>query len=249
MIELDRVSLCRGRTEVLHELSLSIPGGEITAVVGRSGVGKTTLIKALNGLLAPARGAIRVAGLGSLGEQRSLAAHRHHTATVFQDHALIDRLSALDNVLLGLADRRRAWSPLPWSQAFRTRAAAALAEVGLLARANDRVARLSGGERQRVGVARALVRRPRLLLGDEPFASVDPALVHQMGETLRAEVAESGLTVVLVMHQMETALAMADKVVALVDGGIAYDGPAAAFGAGEQARVFGTPALEPRTSA
>ncbi len=239
MINLQRVSLRRGQKEVLHDVSICIPAGAITAVVGRSGVGKSTLIGALNGLLSPCSGSIAVAGIGVLDGVAAMRVHRRQTATVFQDHALIARLPALDNVLLGLADQRHSWSPLPWSRDFQIRAAAALDEVGLLDRANVKVSQLSGGERQRVGVARALVRKPRLLLGDEPFASVDPALVRQMGNALREQVARSGLTVVLVMHQIETALAMADKVVALVNGRVAFDGPATAFNREVHEQVFG----------
>lgn len=239
MIDLHQVSLCRGAAEVLHGVSMSIPAAAITAVVGRSGVGKTTLIGALNGLLAPSSGNISVAGIGPLDRREAWQAHRRQTATVFQNHALIDRLSALDNVLLGLADQRHPLSPWPWSRDFQRQAAAALDDVGLLHRAHARVFRLSGGERQRVGVARALVRKPQLLLGDEPFSSVDPALVRQMGDTLREQVGRSGLTVVLVMHQIETALAMADKVIALVDGRVAFDGPASQFDRAAHGRVFG----------
>lgn len=239
MIELDHVTLHRGRAAVLRDVSLHFPAATITALVGPSGVGKTTLLGALNGLFAPSSGRIRVAGIGCLDQPDSLQRHRQRTATVFQDHALIDRLSALDNVLLGLADQRHPLSPLPWPQRFQTRAALALDRVGLLERANDRVDRLSGGERQRVGVARALVREPQLLLGDEPFAAVDPALLRRMGDDLRQHVDRGGLTVVLVMHQIEAALHIADRVVALAAGRVAYDGAAAGFDAATQAAVFG----------
>ena len=120
----------------------------------------------------------------------------------------------------------------------RRQAAEALEEVGLLHRANTRVMRLSGGERQRVGIARALVRKPELLFGDEPFSSIDLVLVRQMSATLRRTVARSGATIVVVLHQLETALALADWVVGLADGQIAFSGPVEAFGSTEQARVF-----------
>lgn len=174
-VALDRLTVRRGGRDILRDISLSFAEGTITAVVGPSGVGKTTLMGCLNGLLPAAAGTVVVAGAGRLDNAKALREARRHTATVFQDHALIDRLPAIDNVLLGLADSRHPLSPLPWPQALRRRAAQALDEVGLLGRATARTAHLSGGERQRVGIARALVRRPRLLLGDEPFASVDPA--------------------------------------------------------------------------
>ena len=128
----------------------------------------------------------------------------------------------------------------------RRRAAEALEEVGLIHRANTRVMRLSGGERQRVGIARALVRRADLLLGDEPFSSVDLVLVRQMSATLRRAVARSGATIVIVLHQLETALALADWVLGLADGQVAFNGPVEAFGAAAQARVFRQKPIEAR---
>lgn len=238
MLILDGVTVRRGKNTVLHDLSLTIPAGSVTAVVGRSGAGKTTLLRTLNGLIRPDAGTVAVTGIGALSDAAALREHRRRTATVFQDHALIDRLPAIDNVLLGLADTRHPLSLLPWPPEHRRRAAEALADVGLLDRATARTGRLSGGERQRVGLARALVRRPSLLLGDEPFASVDPTLVRHFSGEIRRAVSRSGLTVVIVLHQIDTALTLADRVVGLADGRIAFDGPAADFDAGAQAGIF-----------
>ena len=237
-LRLDRLSVRRGGQEVLQDINLTIQAGTITAIVGRSGVGKTTLIRSLTGLITPSAGTIRVFGVGDLDNPQNLREHRRLTATVFQDHALIDRLPAIDNVLLGLSDQRHPLSPLPWPTSLRRRAAEALDEVGMLHRATARTANLSGGERQRVGIARALVRRPRLLLGDEPFASVDPTLVRSLSDEFRRLVLRSGLTVVLVLHQIETARAIADRIIGLADGGVAFDGPARDFGARAQALIF-----------
>jgi len=238
LVALERVTVCRGARKVLREVNLSFAAGTVTAIVGRSGVGKTTLLSVLNGLLKPDRGSVAVAGLGALDCGPVLRRHRGRTATIFQEHALIGRLSAIDNVLLGLADARHPLSPLPWPKAMRLEAAVALAEVGLLERATTRVSQLSGGERQRVGVARALVRRPSLLLADEPFASLDPALTRQLSEHLRAAVSRLGLTVVIVLHQIDAARALSDRIVGLRDGRAAFDAPARAFDATAQAAIF-----------
>lgn len=237
-LRLDHLGVRRGGVDVLQEITLAIPAGSVTAIVGRSGVGKTTLIHSLTGLITPSAGAIHVAGIGTLDEPHALREHRRRSATIFQDHALIGRLPAIDNVLLGLADLRHPLSLLPWKSSFRRRAAEALDDVGLLHRADTRTSHLSGGERQRVGIARALVRRPRLLLGDEPFASVDPTLVRSLGDEIRRLVARSGLTVVLVLHQIELARSIADRIVGLADGRVVFDAPAAEFGPLAQARVF-----------
>lgn len=248
-LTVEGLTVWRGGRCVLEEVGFSLASGSITAIVGRSGVGKTTLIHCLNGLIRPDAGVISVPGLGSLGEPETLRRHRQTSATVYQDHALIGRLSALDNVLLGLADLRHPLSPLPWSREHRRQAAQALEDVGLLFRASARVRDLSGGERQRVGLARALVRKPRLLLGDEPFASADPSLVRRFGDELRLAVVRTGLTVVLVLHQLDVALHLADRVIGLSEGRVAFDGPAAGFGPAEQERVFkgmfGLPEGEP----
>lgn len=201
-------------------------------------------MRTLNGLLPPAQGVVSVAEFGPLDNPVAWQEMRRRTATVFQDHALIDRLTAIDNVLLGLADSRHPLSLLPWPRSFRIRAAQALDEVGLLGRATARVAQLSGGERQRVGIARALVRRPRLLLGDEPFAAVDLALARRLGDEFRHLVARSNLTVILVLHQLQMARTLADRIVGLANGRVAFDGSATEFDASAEHRIFGTATSE-----
>ena len=147
-------------------------------------------------------------------------------------------MTALDNVLLGLADRRHPLSPLPWPKEMKQQAAQVLDEVGLLDRAGARVRDLSGGERQRVGLARALVRRPRLLLGDEPFASADPVLTRAFSDDIRRAVDRGGLTVLLVLHQLEVAVRLADRIIGLADGQVVYNGSAEHFTADARRRVF-----------
>ena len=247
-VTLDRVTLQRNRKDILRDLSLTFGQGTITAVVGCSGVGKSTLMGALNGLLLPASGSISIAGAGRLDDPKSLREARRGTATIFQDHALIDRLPAIDNVLLGLADMRHPLSPLPWPRALRIRAATALEEVGLLSRATARTSQLSRGERQRVGIARALVRRPRLLLGDEPFASVDPVLARQLGAEFRRLVIRNGLTVILVLHQIPLARTLADRLVGLAAGRVVFDGPAAEFDAEAEDAVFSSAPIRQRST-
>lgn len=232
------LTVARGQVVVLQDVSLSFRAGAVTVVVGRSGVGKTTLLHTLNGLLRPVRGSVRVRGLGELGDEAALAEHRRRTATIYQEHALIHRLSALENVKLGLADRRHPLAFWPWPRALTRRAAQALADVGLLHRAHVPVSHLSGGERQRVGVARALTRDASLVLGDEPFSSVDPVLAAKLGDGLRRASRERGATVILVLHQLEMARALADRLVGLAEGGVTFDGPVSEFDEAASRRVF-----------
>jgi phosphonate transport system ATP-binding protein len=242
VLSIDRLSVRRAGRLVLRNISLSFAQGTITAVVGRSGVGKTTLMGVLNGLLLPSEGHISLDGIGRLDNAASLRLARGRMATVFQDHALIGRLPAIDNVLLGLADTRHPLSLLPWPEHAQRRAAEALDSVGLLDCATRRTNCLSGGERQRVGIARALIRRPKILLGDEPFASIDPTLSRQLSEQLR-RLADDGLTVILVLHQLNLARQISDRIVGLCDGRVAFDGPTDAFDAESEERIFSsTPA-------
>ena len=238
MLILDRITVRRGERDVLRDVSLQIPAGRLTVVVGPSGAGKTTLIHLLNGLIEARSGTLVALGVGRLETQAAMKSHRGRTATIFQDHALIERISALDNVMLGLADLRNAFSLLPWSRQFRRRAAESLDQVGLLHKAQTRVSRLSGGERQRVGIARALVRHPSLLLGDEPFSSVDPVQSGQMSGDLREAVTRSGVTACVVLHQLDIALGLADWIIGLSDGRVAFSGLPADFDDAAQARVF-----------
>jgi phosphonate transport system ATP-binding protein len=226
---------------ILRQLSARFEIGAVTVLVGPSGAGKTTLMNVLNGLLSPTCGRIMAPDIGLLADVGQWARLRQDTATIFQDHALIGRLCALDNVMLGMADSRHPLSPLPWPRAARLRAAQALRDVGLLDRAFDRAETFSGGERQRIGIARALARHPRLLLGDEPFSSLDLPLARRLGDDLRALATRDGVTIVLALHQIALARALADRIVGINAGQIAFDGPANSFDAAAEARIFDTP--------
>lgn len=222
-LNVSHISVRRGGNTVLDDLSFSLPSGSITVIVGPSGAGKSTLISTLNGLIAPVSGEIALSPAGTASR------HKPRTSTIFQEHALIDRLTALENVLLGLAEHRHPFSVLPWSLDAERKAATALQNAGLLHLAHARAGALSGGERQRVGIARALVRAPDLLLGDEPFSSIDPALVHKISEEFRTLVKSSGITVVLVLHQVELARLLADRIIGLAGGRISFNGAADDF--------------------
>ena len=239
-IEMNNITVARGGKTVIQDLSLKIKSGSITAVVGPSGAGKSTLIATLNGLLQPNSGCITI-GSNSLHDPEILHAHRLHTSTIFQEHALIDRLSALNNVLLGFADERVPLSPLPWSKSCEREAVTALQQMGLLHLAHSRAGNLSGGERQRVGIARALVRKPKLLLADEPFSAVDPALSKQLGNEFRNLVKASGITVVVVLHQIDIARTLADRIVGLTKDGIIFDEQSSKFDSLAHDQLFSIP--------
>jgi sulfonate transport system ATP-binding protein len=192
-------NLCRayGNRVVIENLGLQIERGEFVALLGESGCGKTTLLRAL-------------AGLDPIQGGRIVAPRR--PAVVFQEHRLLPWDNLWRNVSLGLAHPDT-----------RERAGAALAEVGLGDRLDDWPRNLSGGQAQRVALARALVQQPELLLLDEPFAALDALTRIRMHELVRELVANHRPGVLLVTHDVDEAIALADRILVMRDGGIAFE--------------------------
>ena len=205
MIEFERVRLDYAREDVgrgarpaLDDVSFSLPGGSFTFLTGRSGAGKSSLLKLVARLERPSGGSIRVGGIDyATLTPRQEPALRRQMGIVFQDNRLLADRDVFDNVALPLIIGRYAWSDI------RLRVGAALEKVGLAGRADARPETLSGGERQRVGIARAVVARPRLLLADEPTGNLDPAISADILELL-LRFNDSGVTVLFATH--DTAL-------------------------------------------
>jgi phosphonate transport system ATP-binding protein len=209
----------------LQRCSLSFAPGSFTVLLGTSGAGKSTLLRCLNGLVTPSAGRVVAAGIGDLSHKGALRAHRRGTGMVFQQHHLIGRQSVLANVLMGRLGYHGALATLrPWSHAEKELALQAIERVGLLDRALHRADQLSGGQQQRVGVARALVQRPRILLADEPVASLDPATADKLLSLMNGICRGDGLTAVVSLHQLELATRFADRIVGLKAGAIVFDG-------------------------
>ena len=218
------VTYCNG-TRALNPTSLQFLKGEFVVLLGASGAGKSTLLRSLNGLVRPSGGRVIATGIGDLTDASYLRCHRRQTGMVFQQHHLIGRLSVLANVLLGRLGYYSAMATfLPWSRIEKEGALAALDRVGLLDRALDRADQLSGGQQQRVGIARALVQRPKVLLADEPIASLDPATAERLLSLLHGICRSDGLTLVVSLHQVEFARQFADRIVGLQGGAVVFDG-------------------------
>ena len=202
--------------DVLTDVSLEVPAGQFLAIAGPSGSGKSTLLGLIAGLDQPTAGRIEVAGVDITGlDEDALARFRRdHVGYVFQSFHLLPTLTAQENVAVPLE--------LTGEAGAAARAATLLAEVGLTERAHHYPVQLSGGEQQRVAVARAMARRPALLLADEPTGNLDSATGKQIIELLVGLNRRLGSTLVLVTH--DTALAAhADRVVTLRDGRIVSD--------------------------
>lgn len=205
-----------GETIALSGVGFDAEPGELTILIGRSGAGKTTLLRCLNGLEKPDSGTIRLDGT---------RIDPTDVALVFQAGALIDGKSALENVLDGALGRESVWRELlGWHAADEKRAAIErLHDVGLGGDAARRVGELSGGERQRVGIARALQQEPRVLLADEPVASLDPATARSVLERLAAVVRERRLVGIVSLHQPRLAGDVADRYLGLSDSRVVLD--------------------------
>ena len=212
-------------THALGNVSLDVNPGEFVIILGPSGSGKTTLLRSINGLQEPTKGSITVDG--QRVSAKTLASIRKNVGMVFQDFNLVGNLSVINNVLTGLLDSNHRLATLfyMFPRAEKLKALEALDRVGLLAKANTRLDHLSGGQQQRVGIARAIVKRPLLLLADEPVASLDPMIAHSILSLMKEINRTFGITVICNLHQVDLALAFADRIVGLSGGAIVMDAP------------------------
>nr|WP_314544844.1 ATP-binding cassette domain-containing protein [uncultured Massilia sp.] len=199
-LKLRRVSKQYAGRIVLDGIDLRVEPGEFVAVVGRSGCGKSTLLRAIAGLETPDGGQVRIGGGGARPEVRMM----------FQEARLLPWKTVLQNVALGLPDGTAA-------------AQVALANVGLCARGGDWPSVLSGGQRQRVALARALVHQPQLLLLDEPLGALDALTRIEMQQLIEALWRERGFTAVLVTHDVQEAVVLADRILLVEDGRVTLD--------------------------
>lgn len=214
----------------LDNVNLQFRQGQFTVLLGQSGAGKSTLLRCLNLLQSPTKGLVVgdddqcLSGLKKTAPK--LRDHRRHTAMVFQMHQLILRHSAVQNVLVGMLAGKASWrSLLPTPHDDLHWALQCLDRVGLLEKARTRCDQLSGGQRQRVGIARALAQRPQYLLADEPVASLDPGTANKVLSLIRKVCHEDHITAIVSLHQVELAREYAQRVIALADGQVIFDGP------------------------
>ena len=214
-------------TNAVLPTSFSVPKGQFLVLLGPSGAGKSTLLRCLNGLIRPTQGDV-IDGQGSIfRDGRTLRQHRKRTGMIFQQHHLIGRLTALQNVLLGrISAHSTLRTLLPLPAADRLLALQSLERVRLLDRALDRADELSGGQQQRIGIARAMAQSPQIVLADEPVASLDPATGEKVLADLHRICREDGITAIVSLHQIELARRFADRVIGLASGRIVFEGSA-----------------------
>ena len=231
-----------GNVVALESTNISFRRGEFTVLLGLSGAGKSTLLRSLNHLVLPTTGRVISSEFGTLNGRRNLRNHRRKTAMVFQHHHLIERYSALENVLTGRLGYHGTWrSFFPLSAPDLMLALQCLERVGLADKAQTRVDQLSGGQQQRVGIARALAQQPSMLLADEPVASLDPATSEKVLSLLSRICREDGITAVVSLHQLEYAKRFADRIIGLADSKVVFDAKPEQLDSNQLARIYGRP--------
>lgn len=226
-----------GGVHALKDLDLEIADGEFVVVVGLSGAGKSTLIRAVNGLVPLTSGSLTVndVEVPSLS-RRQMRNLRADVGMIFQGFNLVNRTSVLNNVLMGRLHRVPTWRTLigRYPAADVEIAMQALERVEIVEKAYVRAANLSGGQRQRVGIARALAQEPKVILADEPVASLDPPTSHVVMRYLQQINRELGMTTIVNLHFLDLATAYADRIIGLRAGELVFDGT----GAEADATVF-----------
>jgi phosphonate transport system ATP-binding protein len=213
---------------VLTDIDLEITERGITAIIGPSGTGKSTLVRCINRLVEPTAGSIEFEGRDLVRlPRKALREARRHIGMVFQEYNLVERLTVMENLLSGRLGYVSAWRA--WRRKFSAediaRAFELLDVVGLSAFSNQRADSLSGGQRQRVGIARAVMQQPSVLLADEPTSSLDPKTSVEIMQLLADIARQRGIPVLINMHDVELARRFADRIVGMAGGRIVFDGP------------------------
>jgi phosphonate transport system ATP-binding protein len=235
-------------------VSVTVNPGEMVALIGASGSGKSTLLRHISGLMPGDRngGSITVMGRTVQREgrlRRDIRKIRANVGMIFQQFNLVSRLDVYANVMLGALGRTPIWRTVfgLFRDEDRRLAFEALERVGILDKSYQRASTLSGGQQQRAAIARALVQKAKLLLADEPIASLDPESSRRVMEILSDINKRDGITVLVSLHQVDYAVRYCPRAIALKDGKVVYDGPSSALGPAFLREIYGAAGAPPRT--
>src|SRR5262249_21887907 len=241
-----------GSKQALADVSMTIAAGEMVALIGASGSGKSTLLRHIAGLSRADRtppSLIAVVGR-PVQNNGQLAGNircvRESVAFIFQQFNLVGRLPLLTNVLIGLLSRVPSWRSVlrQFTEDEIRLGLAALSRVGVLDHALQRASTLSGGQQQRAAIARAMVQKAKVILADEPIASLDPRAARRVMDMLAAINREDEVTVLVSLHQVDLALAYCSRTIALACGRVIFDGPSTALTTDALRRLYGADADE-----
>ena len=229
----------------VNDVCLSIPQGQMVGVIGRSGAGKSTLLRMINRLADPTSGSLHfgeteVSSLKGAG----LRNWQRDCAMIFQQFNLVPRLDVMTNVMLGRLNHRSTAMSLMgvFTREERIAALAALERLGIEQTALQPAGTLSGGQQQRVAIARALMQTPKMLLADEPIASLDPLNARIVMDALKDINEREGITVITNLHTLDTARAYCERIIGMAAGRVVFDGPPEALDAEAVTTIYGTSA-------
>lgn len=234
----------------LKDVNFTVNDGEFLVVIGLSGSGKSTLLRCINRLIEPTEGHIIWDGTDiTTASASELKRQRRHIGMVFQQFNLVKRSSVITNVLSGRLGYTDPWSSLLgiWSKENRERAVQALEKMGIADKANVRADTLSGGQQQRVGIARTIMQEPKLILADEPVASLDPVLSHSILRYLEL-LNKEGITIVCSLHFLDLVHRYATRVIGLKDGIKVFEGLPSEIDRAKFKEVYGEEAQEVRAT-
>ena len=215
-------------TKALQDVSFSIEEGEFVSIIGPSGAGKSTLLRCVNRLVDASQGAIFFDGQNvTTADKKQLREIRIKTAMIFQHYNLVDRLSVVENVLHGLLGQKSTLSGMAgrYTEEEKAEAFRIIQEMGLAEQAYKRCDELSGGQKQRVGIARAIMQKPKLILCDEPIASLDPKSSKVIMDHLKEINRTKKITCLVNLHQVDVAIRYSERIIGVSGGRIVYDGP------------------------
>ncbi len=243
MFELKNVTRRFGKKTAVDSVTLDIPQGQMVGIIGRSGAGKSTLLRMINRLQEPTSGSIHFAGVevSSLRGQ-ALRNWQRDCAMIFQQFNLVPRLDVLTNVMLGRLNHRSTTMSLLglFSREERIHAIAALERLGIEQTALQMAGTLSGGQQQRVAIARALMQNPKMVLADEPIASLDPLNAKIVMDALRDINEREGITVITNLHTLDTARNYCERIVGMAAGRVVFDGRPSELTAVAVKQIYGT---------
>ena len=247
MLKLTNVTRRFGGKTAVDSVNIEIPAGQMVGIIGRSGAGKSTVLRMINRLTDATEGEISFEGRAvSALRGAELRAWRSQCAMIFQQFNLVPRIDVLTNVLLGRLNSRPTMMSMLniFTHEERIDAIRALDRLDVAQTALQRAGTLSGGQQQRVAIARALMQRPRLMLADEPIASLDPRNAQIVMDSLKAINEQQGITVVTNLHTLDTARAYCQRIIGMSAGRVVFDGTPSELTAAAAREIYGADGLK-----